>query len=205
MSARRFVPLLVVAFTAAPARAESVDVSIHEPAPPHRWLAIEWNPLPLLTIGKASANVVMVPREHHALVASPFYSWTTTEPVYVFDDAGAATRLPEQKFTGFGGELGYRYYAGAGGPRGVFVGPSLIVGAFDAKAQNGTKTSFFDLGVAADAGYQILIAHDVALSLGGGAQYIWTSKSIPAQQFPARIHANRGVAPRILASIGWAF
>jgi hypothetical protein len=184
---------------------EGVDVVVRDPTPPRRIVSIEWNPLPLVAIDKLSANVIVVPLDHHALVLSPFYVSTTTAPIYVFDDAGNPTQLPEQKFTGFGGELGYRYYAGEGGPRGFFVGPSVLVGSFDATAQDGTKTPFLDLGLVADAGYQILLAERVALSLGGGVQYMWTSKSIPDQQFPARIYANRGVAPRLLMSLGWAF
>jgi hypothetical protein len=194
--------------TTATAMAEpeaAVDVVVRDPPPPRRVVCIEWNPLPLFTIGKASADVVVVPVEHHALVLSPFYSWTKTVPIYVIDDAGNATQLPEQKFAGFGGEVGYRYYAGDGGPRGFFVGPSLILASFEATADDGTKTSFLDFGLAADAGYQMLVADRVALGLGGGVQYLWTTKSIPDQQFPSRIYANRGLAPRVLASLGWAF
>ena len=102
-------------------------------------------------------------------------------------------------------EIGYRYYFGQGGPRGLFLGPSLILGAFDAKAQNGTSTSYADFGLAADIGYQVLVADRVSLSLGAGLQYTATSKSIPDQQFPAEIYANDGLRPRVLASLGWAF
>ncbi len=182
-----------------------VDVVIHDAPHSRRILAIEWNPLPLFTIGKLSANVVFVPVDHHALVLSPFYAWTSTAPIYIFDDAGTPTQLPEQKFKGFGGEIGYRYYFGEGGPRGFFVGPSLILASFTATAADASKTHFFDVGVAADAGYEVLIADNVALSLGGGLQYVATTKSIPDQQFPARIYANSGLRPRVLASVGWAF
>ena len=51
-----------------------VDVVIHDAPHSRRILAIEWNPLPLFTIGKLSANVVFVPVDHHALVISPFYA-----------------------------------------------------------------------------------------------------------------------------------
>jgi hypothetical protein len=183
----------------------AVDVAVTDPEPPQRVLAVEWNPLSLLFVSKLSANVVFAPFEHHAVVVSPFYAQTKTVPFYVFDDAGQGTRLPVQRFTGFGGELGYRYYTGRGGLRGFFVGPSLLVGSFTAKAENGTKTSFVNFGAAADAGYEALLADRLALSLGGGLQYVSTSKSIPDQQLPARVYANRGVAPRVLLSIGWSF
>jgi hypothetical protein len=186
--------------------APGVDVAIHDDVPsPWRRLSIEWNPLPLFTIGKLSANVVVTPVNHHAIVLSPFYTWTSTAPVYIFDNEGNPTELPKQSFKGFGTELGYRYYTGDHGPRGLFLGPSLIVGWLTATAQNGTKTHFTDYGIAADIGYQLLLDDCVAVSLGGGAEYMWTDPSIPAQQFPSRIYANRGVNPRVLASLGWAF
>jgi hypothetical protein len=185
--------------------AEPPDVNVPEPPPPRRVVAFGWNPLAFVTLGKVSADVVVVPVDHHAVVISPFYARTTTIPLAVFDDAGNATRLPEQSFTGFGAELGYRWYSGYGGPRGFFVGPSLLLASFTAKAEDGTKTPFLDLGLAADAGWQALVADRVALTLGAGVQYVVPTKSLPSQQFPANLWANRMLAPRLLASIGCAF
>jgi hypothetical protein len=205
--------LASVAFvlTGATARAASaqppppVDVVLHEAPPPRRVVAIEWNPLALLVIGKVSANVVVVPTDHHALVLSPFYASTTTAPIYIFDASGGMTQLPQQTFSGFGGEIGYRYYLGEGGPRGFFIGPSLMLASITAKAGDGGKTEFLDYGLAADAGWGALVTDKVAISLGGGLQYTATSKSIPSQQLPAAVYANNGVRPRVLFSVGWAF
>ena len=182
-----------------------VDVVVPEAVPPRRVIAVEWNPLSLFTIGKLSANVVIVPINHHALILSPFYAWTTTQPIYTYDDQGNATQLPQQKFSGFGCEIGYRYYTGDSGPRGFFVGPSLILASMTAAAQNGNHTPYTDYGVAVDIGYEMILADSVALSLGAGAQYATPDKSIPDQQFPADIYANSRVFPRALASLGWAF
>jgi hypothetical protein len=110
-----------------------------------------------------------------------------------------------QHFNGLGGEIGYRYYWGANGPRGLFVGPSLILGWFDAQPQNGSSTQYLQYGLAADIGYQMLVADRVSLSLGGGLQYTAETKNIPNQQFPAELYANSGLRPRVLLSMGWAF
>ena len=182
----------------------AVDVVIRDEPLPRRILTIEWNPFPLL-IGKLSANIVVAPIDHHTLVLSPFYFSTETADIYVYNDAGVGTQLPKQKFTGWGGELGYRYYFGEGGPRGAFLGPSFILMDVKAKAQDGTQTQFYNYGAAADLGYQVLVADRIALSLGAGVQYTTTSKSIPDQQFPAKIYASGGVRPRLLFSLGWAF
>jgi hypothetical protein len=74
-----------------------------------------------------------------------------------------------------------------------------------ATAQDGTQTHFHNYGVAADVGYQMLVADRVVISLGAGVQYNWISRSIPNQQFPAKLYANGGVRPRVLLSLGWAF
>ena len=185
--------------------ASDIDVAVRDAPLPHRVVLVEWNPVALVAIGKLSANVVITPGSHHALVLSPFYAWATTHPITIFDDSGNPTQLPEQKFTGFGGELGYRYYGGDGGPRGFFLGPSLLLGSLSARAQDGSKTAYLEYGIAADAGYQMLVADRVALSLGGGVQYLVTTRAIPDQQFPSWIYANDRVSPRVLASVGWAF
>ena len=197
-----------------------VDVTLPEAAPPRRWLAIEWNPLPFVAmhtgvkpdpggptqggLGKLSLNFVFAPLEHHALILSPYYVLTRTTPITVFDDNSNATQLPVQTFRGYGTELGYRYYSGQGGLRGFFAGPSLILASMTATAQNGQKTPYLDYGVAVDIGYQALVVDRVSLSLGAGLQYTTPSKSIPEQMLWAKVFANTAVFPRVLASVGWA-
>jgi hypothetical protein len=191
------------------------DVAIHQTPPPHRTFTVEWNPLSLF-LDKWSFNVNIVPGNHHGLTLSPFYVNNTTLPWSTGIDANGnpLTRpngqpytlnvLP-QRFEGFGGEIGYRYYTGLEGPRGLFAGPSILLAPFTATAANGTKTNFFDLGFAVDVGFEALIADTVALSLGGGLQYTIPSKSLPTQQDPASIYANQKLYPRMLLSLGYAF
>ncbi len=182
-----------------------VDVVLRESPPPRRVLTIEYNPLALV-IGRVSGNVVAVPIDHHGLVLTPFYASTTTVPIYVVDASGQpTTQLPKQKFEGFGGEIGYRYYSGLSGPRGFFAGPSLAIASITATAGNLTQTSFVDYVLAGDVGYAALVADRVAITLGVGAQYTFTSKTIPNQQPPANIYANTGFEPRVLAALGCAF
>ena len=169
-------------------------------------MAIDWNPLTVF-IAKVSVDVVIAPVDHHALVLVPFYASTTTAPLGTAntDANGNVIQLPAQRFNGWGGEIGYRYYSGLGGPRGFFAGPSFLFGAMTAKAANGDETSFQNYGLAADVGYEALVADRIALLLGGGVQYQVTSKSIPDQQLPASLYANKGFAPRVLLALGCAF
>jgi hypothetical protein len=187
----------------------AVDVALHDAPEPHKTLTVEWNPLGLF-IDRFGVNVVIVPGDHHGLVFSPFYTWALTVP-YATGIDGEGNSLPytlnvlEQTFKGFGGELGYRYYFAQGGPRGLFVGPSLLAAAITATAGSGAQTSFADLGVAGDVGYEALVAGSVAVSVGAGLQYTFTTKSIPDQQLPASIYANDRLYPRLLLSLGYAF
>jgi hypothetical protein len=191
------------------ARAEApppVDVVLKEASPPQRVLTIEFNPLALI-VDRVSASVVIAPGDHHALVLTPFYVRTTTEPIYVFDAANMVVdvRLPKQRFEGFGGEIGYRYYWGLGGPRGLFVGPSFMLASIKATPENGSTTPFVDFAFAADVGYEALIADRMAVTLGAGAEYVVASKSLPDQQLPASIYASSSLRPRLLAALGYAF
>ena len=183
-----------------------VDVVVRESAPARRVLVVEWNPLTLL-IAKASVDVIVAPVDHHAIVLVPFYASTTTAPLATSrtDAAGDVVQLPAQTFRAFGGEVGYRYYFGDGGPRGAFVGPSLLVGSVTATAADGRETPFTTYGVAADVGYEALVCDRIALSVGAGAQFSATSRSIPSQQLPASLYANAGVEPRVLLAVGYAF
>jgi hypothetical protein len=196
-------------------QASPVDVALHDAPSPHRTVTVEWNPLALF-IDRLSVNVVVAPRDHHAVVVSPFYTWASTTPYATGIDANGnaltdasgnpvTLNVLGQTFKGFGGELGYRYYFDSGGPRGFFLGPSLLLAAITATAGNGSRTSYIDFGFAADAGYQALIADKLALGLGAGLQYTTPSKAIPDQQLPASIVANSAVRPRLLLSVGCAF
>jgi hypothetical protein len=186
-----------------------VDVALNEAPSPHRTLTVEWNPLALF-IDRFSLNVVVVPRDHHTLVLSPFYTWANTQPYGTNIDSngnqlGYTLNVLPQTFHGLGGELGYRYYFDKGGPRGFFLGPSLLLAAITATAGNGSQTSFLDLGLAADVGYEALLADKIAISVGAGVQYTTPNKSIPDQQLPASIYANSAVQPRLLLSMGYGF
>jgi hypothetical protein len=180
------------------------DVALHEQPPPSRHFALEINPLSLI-VNRLSAQLLIVPGNHHALVLNPFYAWDTTYAIDTFDSNGNPTTAPVQKFSGFGGEIGYRYYTGLAGPRGFFVGGSFIIAGMNVQPQVGSSVSYADLGFAADVGYQLLVVETVSLGLGAGVQYTTPTVNIPSQQFPADIYANSRVFPRALASIGWAF
>jgi hypothetical protein len=49
------------------------------------------------------------------------------------------------------------------------------------------------------------VADRISLHLGAGVQYVATSKSLPAQQYPAAVYANSAVRPRLLGEIGYSF
>ncbi len=189
---------------APPASATApVDVVVAEASPPRRVVALEWNPVALF-IDRLSATIEIAPVDHHVLVLSPYYFNTRTAS-FPGLSAGAPVAHLSQRFEGVGGEIGYRYYAGYGGPRGFFAGPSFIIAGLKATDGVGSETSLMDYGVALDVGWQALVADDWVIGLGGGAQYSFTSKSVPDQQAPAAYYANAGVHPRALAALGYAF
>jgi hypothetical protein len=180
--------------------AGSVDVAVEEGPPSRRGVALEFNPLALL-IQRISGTIELAPADHHALELSAYYFYPATA---AFTNPGGQ-EVPSQRFAGFGGELGYRYYWKGGGLRGPFIGPSVIAAWGKATAGNGTETSFGDFGFAADVGYQALVAERCVVGLGAGVQYVVATRSIPDQQMPANVYANSGVQPRLLFALGYAF
>jgi hypothetical protein len=197
-----------------PPAATPVDVEVKQIPPPHRTLTIDWNPLALF-IDRFSLDAVIAPGDHHALVLTGFYTWASTAEFATSLDAQGrplvdangnpyTLSVPSQSFKGFGGELGYRYYAGRGGARGFFGGPSFLVESITATPYYGPQTSFMGYGVAGDVGYEALVADTIAVTVGAGLQYTFTSKSIPPQQLPASIVANERLYPRLLLSFGYA-
>jgi hypothetical protein len=88
------------------ARAEDIDEGI-----PFKSVALQGNPLGLI-IGRYSADLEYLPVPHHALHFSP---------VGYFALPGVADEI-----TGFGAEMGYRWYSGLYGPHGFFLGASFI-------------------------------------------------------------------------------
>jgi hypothetical protein len=197
--------------TAGVARADQpppVDVAIKETPPPSRVVTLQWNPVDLV-YERLSANLQIVPVSHHALMLTPFYFDSNTA---AFTQSGTNSagnpvniQVPSQKFEGFGGEIGYRYFSGLAGPRGFFIGPSFVIADVQATAGSGAQTTLMDYGIAVDAGYEMLVADNWAVSLGLGAEYVFTSKSVPNQQWPANIYANSGFHPRPLFALGYAF
>ena len=199
---------LATADVARADQAPPVDVSVKEEPPPSRIVTLQWNPVDLV-YERLSANLQIVPTSHHALMLTPFYFDSQTAAfTQSGTDAGGNpvnVQVPSQKFEGFGGEIGYRYFTGHSGPRGFFIGPSFIIADVQATAGSGAQTTLMDYGIAVDAGYQMLVADNWAVSLGLGAEYVFTSKSLPDQQWPANIYANSGFHPRPLFALGYAF
>jgi hypothetical protein len=166
---------------AAEATAESAA------ATPRHW-AVEWNPL-AAALFRASANLELSPSTHHAFTLSPIVQLDT-------GDIG----------TGIWGELGYRYYSGAGGLEGFFVGPSLVLGSFNyATDARPDKQHGSAAGIAIDAGYQFAFRSGLVLGLGLGAQYQQIKKSFAVRNDPVNeATIETGVLPRILFTVGYA-
>jgi hypothetical protein len=109
-----------------------------------------------------------------------------------------------ETFSGAGVEIGYRYYTGHRGPNGLFIGPSLVVGAYNANLISSNQV-FTTIGVAGDMGVQTIVFDWLTLSLGAGLQYTQVSHDFGDLPFSASITATGGLKPRVLAAAGYAF
>lgn len=199
--ARRFGEAVGSATTTAATQIAEVTGELTRAADrPDRYntVAIEVNPLGLLVGGRISLNVEYAPVTHHVIVASPHFV-RTTSTVEI-----GPTQTIDQSFTGFGGEIGYRYYTGHNGMNGIFVGPSIIGGVYNA-AMPGGDTAFTNIGVAADIGYQQVLMDHLALGAGVGVEYLHVSEEFHDLPTGPSTIASSGLKPRLLAQVGYAF
>ncbi|MEI7893002.1 MAG: DUF3575 domain-containing protein [Myxococcales bacterium] len=195
LRARRAGLLTLSVFVLAPMASATVndDAPLASPRGAPRRVALSWNPL-TLHLEHYGANVEVLVASHHALVLSPFYAWTRT-------NADSNNNV----FRGIGGELGYRWYEGHDGPRGFFLGPSVLLGSYTAVPKVGSSVPFWNFGLAVDVGYQALVADRWVVGLGAGLQYTIPTETFPQQELPASVVAIRGLRPRLLVSLGAAF
>ena len=166
---------------------------ISSPEGEMRRIALSWNPF-TLHLTRVSLNAELLIASHHGVMITPFYASTTTN-----------TDSFENVFRGWGGEIGYRYYSGKNGARGFFIGPSLLLGFYDAIPKRGDKVPFTNWGGALDVGWQALVADRWVVGLGTGVQYTVPSATFPSQELPASVYASRGLRPRLLLALGVAF
>jgi hypothetical protein len=187
------IALLAAAGTA---RAEDIDGE-----PRFKSVGVQGNPLDFI-IGRYSLDLEFLPAPHHALHATPYYEYALP---------GTADQL-----TGFGGEIGYRYYTGEHGPHGFFAGASFLVSVLEyihgnpanVPKDQADDTQYVQLGGALDAGYQIIVLGNLCVGAGAGLQY--TVDTIDPQ-FEYVSHPwhdlvyGWGLRPRALLQVGAAF
>jgi hypothetical protein len=178
------------------ARASDLDPGVR-----FKSVAVQGNPLGIV-IGRYSADLEYLPEPHHALHMTPFAYYALP---------GVSDQL-----TGFGAEIGYRWYSGPDGPQGFFLGASFIAGELEYLHTTNTPsafdpaddTQFVELGGAIDAGFQLIALGNFALGVGAGAQYVVDTVR-PRFEFPNHpwhdFLYGWGLRPRALLSVGAAF
>ena len=148
--------------------------------------------------GRVSFNAEWAPVTHHVLLVSPHFVHTSV------DVATSGDTTQSQTFSGFGGELGYRYYTGHRGMNGVFIGPSLIAGFYTAGLPNGNQP-FSDVGAAVDVGAQEIFLDHIVVGGGIGLEYLSVSHDFHDLPSGPSAIATTGIKPRLLLSAGYGF
>ena len=164
-------------------------------------ISLEVNPLGL-AIGRYSISGEYVIVKHHAVTITPFYA---NAPVTVTVNG---KELDGGALTGFGGELGYRFYTGSKGANGFFVGPSALFGSYSQSAPGGgSSQSFSAIGGALDIGGQAILGPGIVIGGGFGLQYTKNSEELDTGNLnlASAVIAGGGIRPRFLLSAGYSF
>lgn len=173
----------------------------------HKRFLLALNPL-AASIGRYSIQGEYMPAKHHALVLNPFF---THAPITMTVNG---QEVDGGSLTGFGGELGYKFYTGSKGPNGFYVGPSIIFANYSQSAAAGSapagsqgSDSFMSYGGAIDIGGQAVIGPGIVVGGGFGLQYTKNSEDISTDNLnlASAIIAGGGIRPRFLVSLGYAF
>ncbi len=155
-----------------------------------RTTSIRLNPLPIFA-GRLSVDLEFMLAPHHALIVSPNVTFHKVAFARNDNTLGYGLGFASDTSAGFGGEVGYHYWTRRH-LQGIYLGPSLVLGATLPSAPPGAK-AFAYFGGAFDVGYQYLFANGFTLNGGGGIMVIGASGTTA--------HA----APRFLFGLGWSF
>jgi hypothetical protein len=160
--------------------------------------AIEFAPLGLFTGGRIELTGEWAPVTHNVITVSPYFVHTTSDVAFSGDTTVS------QAFTGVGTEVGYRYYTGHNGMNGVFVGPSLILGIYNAGLPAGNQ-EFTNIGLAGDVGLQEVFLGHVVVGGGLGLEYLQVSHDFHDLPTGPSTVASTGLKPRVVLEAGYGF
>jgi len=186
--------LLLAAAVPARANGEADYPPLTNARPTLQRIAITSSPLTAFVGRRLGASASIWIASHHALELTLFH---------IDQRTGTDSN---NEFRGFGQELGYRYYSGESGPRGFFIGPSLLLGHYTAiPLVGGDAVRYGVPGVALDVGCQAILFDKLVVGVGFGAQYTRPSENFPRQEIPVSAYANAGIRPRVLFALGFSF
>ena len=180
--------------------------AVQEPKEAPKQFAITTNPLNLY-IGRYAINFEYQPVLHHGLIVTPHYDHVNAD--LSSWDANGNRITYNDSFSGFGAELGYRFYSGYKGFNGFFASPSLLLATYKSSGAlvpgvTSANQSFTSVGWAWEVGGQGQIGGFI-IGGGGGLQYTHVSKDFADLPLAASVIAGGGWRPRILLNIGGAF
>jgi len=177
-----------------------------EPAP--KQFAITTNPLNLY-IHRYGLNVEYQPTLHHGIIVSPHYDSVSVDATSVMTINGTTQSIGyKDSYSGFGAEIGYRFYSGNRGFNGFFAGPSLLLATYKTSGNlqgANVSSSFSSIGWAWEVGGQAQLGGGFIIGGGGGMQYTKVSKQIDDLPLVAAVIAGGGWRPRFLLNLGYAF
>ncbi len=179
---------------------------VQQPKPEPTHFAISTNPFNLY-IGRYGINFEYQPVLHHGLIVSPHYDHVNADMTGT--DINGNSTTYKDSFSGYGAELGYRFYSGEKGFNGFFASPSLLLASYKASGVpllgvTSGDVSFTSVGWAWEVGGQGQIGNFI-IGGGGGLQYTHVSKEIENLPLAAAVIAGGGWRPRLIMSIGGAF
>ena len=165
--------------------------------------------------GRWGGSVEWLAAPHHALAGS--LAWVDVEPACCRARPGGWSPGPNaSRIHGAAVELGYRYYSARDRPAGFFLAPSLVLFRGGGRIEAEPVGAIGQVGLAVDAGAQVILFERVVLGAGLGLQAVHSDREIETGfetsdatpvlfPPPPDRYLRSHVAPRLTASLGVAF
>ena len=150
-------------------------------------------------VRRISVGYELLPTTHHSFGLTVHGQWPGTK---YFSYAPG-------EVAGFGGELGYRYYAGERGPNGPFFAASFLTGHYYSRSSflesDPHALWYTQYGWALDFGWATYLDRTIVFAMAAGVQRTWITVDRATITDQAQLLDGEGLKPRAQIQVGRAF
>ena len=152
-----------------------------------------------ILVRRVAVGYELLPAPHHSFGITVHGQWPGTKYL----------SIAHGEVAGFGGEIGYRYYADEHRPTGPFFAVSFLSGYYYSRSSflesDPTALWYTQYGWAVDMGWSFAIERTTIIALGAGVQRTWIDVTRAEITDHAQLSNGEGLRPRAQFQVGRVF